>query len=158
MRFTQSQIRELLSISVDALRTWRDAIPALAKHKGHAPTFTPGDVVAMAIVAELVRDFGIRVGTIGERLDKLFGECRGKSWLALEACVALIEADNIRLVDAGAPSRPLPDTSILCVPCAPIVSRLRSALTATEGEMTQGFLQFPPTAIGPQAKRRGRRA
>ncbi len=71
MRYTQSQIRELLSISVDAFRTWRDAIPALAQHKGHAPSFTPGDVVAMAIVAELVRDFGMRVGSVGDRFDQL---------------------------------------------------------------------------------------
>lgn len=154
MRYTQSQIRELLSISVDALRTWRDAIPALASHKGHAPSFTPGDVVAMAIVAELVRDFGVRVGAVGGRFDQLFKECRGKSWLALETCVAMIEADSIRLVDIGATPRPSPNASTLCVPCAPIVSRLRAALTATEAEMVQGYLQFPPTAIGPQ--RRGR--
>lgn len=155
MRYTQSQIRELLSISVDALRIWRDAIPSLASHRGHAPTFTPGDVVAMAIVAELVRDFGVRVGTVGGRLDQLFRECRGKSWLALETCIAMIEADGFRLVDAGAHPRPSPDASTLCVPCAPIVSRLRSALTATEAEMAQGYLQFPPTAIGPQSERRG---
>ena len=158
MRFTQSQIRELLSISVDALRTWRDVIPALATHKGHAPSFTPGDVVALAIVGELVRDFGVRVGTVGGRFDQLFKECRGKSWLSLETCVALIEADSIRLVDAGTSTRPSPDASTLCVPCGPIVSRLRSALTASEADFAQGYLQFPPTAIGPQTERRGRRA
>ena len=157
MRFTQSQIRELLSISVDALRTWRDAIPALAAHKGHAPSFTPGDVVAMAIVAELVRDFGVRVGTVGGRFDQLFKECHGKTWLSLETSVALIEADSIRLVDAGTSTRPSLDTSTLCVPCGPIVSRLQSALTATEADLAQGYLQFPPTAIGPQTERRGRR-
>lgn len=158
MRYTQSQIRELLSISVDALRTWRDAIPALAAHKGHSPSFTPGDVVAMAIVAEPVRDFGVRVGTVGGRFDQLFRECRGKSWLSLETCVALIEADSIRLADAGTSTRPSPDASTLCVPCGPIVSRLQSALTATEADLAQGYLQFPPTAIGPQTERRGRRA
>jgi hypothetical protein len=158
MRFTQSQIRELLSISVDALRTWRDAIPALAAHKGHAPSFTPGDVVAMAIVAELVKDFGIRIGAVGSRFDQLFRECHGKSWLSLETCVAMIEANNIRLVDAGTTARLSPDTSALCVPCGPIVSRLRSALTATETDLAQGYLHFPPTSIGPQAERRGRRA
>ncbi|CZT37323.1 hypothetical protein GA0004734_00042810 [Rhizobium sp. 9140] len=158
MRYTQSQIRELLSISVDAFRTWRDAIPALAAHKGHAPSFTPGDVVAMAIVAELVRDFGVRVGTVGGRFDQLIRECRGKSWLALETSVALIEADSIRLVDAGTHARPSPDASTLCVPCGPIVSRLQAALTATEADLAQGYLKFPPTAIGPQTARRGRRA
>lgn len=154
MRYTQSQIRELLSISVDALRTWRDAIPALGSHKGHAPSFTPGDVVATAIVAELVRDFGMRVSTVGGRLDQLFKECHGKSWLALETCAAMIDSDGIRLVDAGTFSRPLPDTSTLFVPCGPIISRLQSVLTATEADLAQGHLQFPPTAIGSHAERR----
>ena len=111
----------------------------------------------MAIVAELVRDFGVRVGTVGGRFDQLFKECHGKSWLSLETCVALIEADSIRLVDAGTSTRPSLDTSTLCVPCGPIVSRLQSALTATEADLAQGYLQFPPTAIGPQTERRGRR-
>lgn len=158
MRYTQSQTRELLSISVDAFRTWRDAIPALAAHKGHAPSFTPGDVVAMAIVAELVRDFGVRVGTVGDRFDQLFRACRGRSWLSLENCVALIEVDNFRLVDANVHHRPSPDASTLCVPCAPIISRLRSALTATETDQVQGYLQFPPTSVAPQPEQRGKRA
>ncbi|MDX8437100.1 hypothetical protein RFN25_27105 [Mesorhizobium abyssinicae] len=158
MRYTQSQIRELLSISVDAFRTWRDAIPALAMHKGHAPTFTPGDVVAMAIVAELVRDFGIRVGTVGDRFDQLFMECRQRSWLSLENCVALIEVDNFRLVDVNAPHRPSLDASSLRVPCGPIIARLRSALIATENDGAQGYLQFPPTSVAPPPEQRGRRA
>lgn len=112
----------------------------------------------MAIVAELVKDFGVRVGTVGGRFDQLFRECHGKSWLSLGTCVALIEADSIRLVDAGTPARPSPDTSNLCVPCGPIVSRLQAALTATETDLAQGHLQFPPTAIGPQVERRGRQA
>lgn len=158
MRYTQSQIRELLSISVDAFRTWRDAIPSLASHKGHAPSFTPGDVVSMAIVAELVRDFGMRVGTMGDRFDELFKECRGRSWLSLENCVALIEGDSFRLVDASVVHRRLLDASTLCVPCAPIIARLRSALTATEVDQVQGHLQFPPTSVAMQPERRGKRA
>ena len=158
MLYTQSQIRELLSISVDAMRTWRDAIPALTAHKGHAPSFTPGDVVAMAIIADLIKDFGMRVGTVGGRFDQLLNECHLRSWLSLEACVVLIGTESISLVDASAPSRPSPGSSTLYVPCRPIVSRLRSALTANEAELAQGNLQFPPTAIGSQTGRRGKRA
>jgi len=158
MRYTQGQIRELLSISVDAFRTWRDTIPALAMHKGHAPTFTPGDVVAMAIVAELVRDFGIRVGTVGARMDQLFRECRGKSWLSLESCVAIIEADAIRLVNPAIQYNRVSETSAICVPCAPIILRLRSELTASEAEQIQGALQFPPNSVSTQVERRGKRA
>ncbi|TPI12234.1 hypothetical protein FJW06_17700 [Mesorhizobium sp. B4-1-3] len=158
MRYTQSQIRELLSISVDALRTWRDAIPALALHKGHAPSFTPGDVVAMAIVAELVRDFGVRVGTVGDRFDELFKECRGRSWLSLENCVALIDAERFRLVDVNLAGQRSPDASTLYIPCAPIIARLRSLLTAAEVDQVQGHLQFPPTSVAMQPERRGTRA
>lgn len=158
MRYTQSQIRELLSISVDALRTWRDAIPALAEHKGHAPTFTPGDVVAMAIIAELVGNFGIRVGMVGDRFDQLFRECQGKSWLSLENCFALIEVNSIRLVDAYVLSRSSPDTATLCVPCKPIVARLRSTLTATDADQVQGYLQFPPSALDSEREQLGKRA
>ena len=157
MRYTQGQIRELLSISVDAFRTWRDAIPALAAHKGHAPSFTPGDVIALAIVSELVRDFGVRVGSVGDRFDQLFRQCRGKSWLSLENCVAIIDAESIRLIDVATSRRPFPYASGICVPCAPIVARLRSALTASEAEQFQGYLQFPPTAVGPKIDRRGKR-
>lgn len=158
MRYTQSQIRELLSISVDAFRTWRDAIPALASHKGHAPSFTPGDVVAIAIVAELVRDFGVRVGAVGSRFDQLIRECHGKSWLALESYVVQIEADGVRLCDIETSARPSPDASAICIPCGPIVSRLQSALTATETDLAQGYLKFPPTGIRPHTERRERQA
>ncbi|TPJ34773.1 hypothetical protein FJ434_28520 [Mesorhizobium sp. B2-5-13] len=158
MRYTQSQIRELLSISVDAFRTWRDAIPALALHKGHAPSFTPGDVVAMAIVAELVRDFGVRVGTVGDRFDELFKECRGRSWLSLENCVALIDAESFRLVDVNLAGQRSPDAPTLYIPCAPIIARLRSVLTATEVDQVQGHLQFPPTSVAMRPERRGTRA
>ncbi|EEW24412.1 hypothetical protein [Rhodobacter ferrooxidans] len=158
MRYTQSQIRELLSISVDAFRTWREAIPALAAHKGHAPSFTPGEVVSMAIMAELIRDFGMRVGTVGDRFDQLFKECRGRSWLSLEDCVALIDADSFRLVDVSFVHRRSLDVSTLCVPCAPIIARLRSTLTATEVDQVQGHLQFPPTSLPMQSERRGKRA
>lgn len=158
MRYTQGQIRELLSISVDAFRTWRDAIPGLVVHKGHAPSFTPGDVVAMAVVGELVRDFGVRVGTLGARFDQLFRECRDRTWLSLERCVVIIEADGIRLVDTATEHRLAPNASTINVPCAPIVAHLRAALTVSEVEQVQGYLQFPPTVVSTQGERHGKRA
>lgn len=157
MRYTQSQIRSLTSISVDDFKTWRKIIPALAGHKGHSPTFTPGDVVALAIVADLVRDFGIRVGTVADQFDRLFIACRGRSWLSLESCVVVVQVDGIRLVNADIHRVPQERTTI-AVPCAPIISRLQSALTTTEAEITQGYLHFPPTAISNPPERRGRRA
>lgn len=158
MRYTQSQIRELLSISVDAFRTWREAIPALAAHKGHAPSFTPGEVVCLAIMAELISDFGIRVGTASDRFDQLFKECRGKSWLSLEDCVCLISAHSFRLVNVSSVQGHSIEVSTICVPCAPIIARLRLTLTATEVDQVQGHLQFPPTSVSMRPERSDKRA
>ena len=158
MRYTQSQIRGLLSISVDEFKTWRKVIPALATHKGHSPTFTPGDVVAMAIVAELVRDFGVRVGAVANQFDELFKVCHGRSWLSLETCVVLVDASGIRLADVDTPRRVAPEATTITVPCARIVRRLQTALASTEAEASQGFLHFPPTAISAPSDRRDKRA
>lgn len=159
MRYTQGQIRGLISITVDDFKTWRKLIPALAAHKGHGPTFTPGDVVALAIVAEFVRGFGIRVGTVAAQLDRLFNACHGRSWLSLESCIVLVQADGIRVVDADTHHRIPPDRTTIAVPCAPIISRLQSSLTTTEVETAQGYLHLPPTAIStPREQQRGRRA
>ena len=98
------------------------------------------------------------MGAEGERFEQLFNESQGKSWVSLENCVALIEAENFRLVDAKVAHRRSLEATILYVPCAPIIARLRSALTATEVEQVQGHLQFPLTSVAVQPERRGKRA
>lgn len=158
MRYTQSQVRGLISISVDDFKTWRKIIPALAAHKGHGPTFTPGDVVALAIVAEFVRDFGIRVGTIAAQLDRLFADCHGRSWLSLESCMVFLKADELRLTDAATPQGQLGERTMITVPCAPIVARLQTALTDTEADTAQRYLLFPPTSLSGSLERNGKRA
>ena len=147
MRYTQGQIRGLLDIPIETFRAWRDAVPALAQHKGHGPTFTPGDVVALAILTDLVRNFGTRVGTLTDRLDVLFATCHGMSWLSLEPCVVLIDQATVRLVTADDPRRLACDHNVLVMPCSPIVERLRRQLIATEPEDAQGHLQFPLNSL-----------
>ncbi len=148
MRYTQGQVRDLLDLSVDGFRTWRDIIPALAVHKGHGPTFAPGDVVVLAIIAELVKNYGVRVGAMADRFDELFAQCRGQSWVTLEACTVTISQSGVRVVDAAKPGFASAGvTTAVVIPCAPIVARLRTELIAAEAEQHQGFLQFPPTAV-----------
>lgn len=153
MRYTQSQVRQLLSIPVETLRVWRDAVPALARYKGHAPSFTPGDVVALAVLASLVRDVGVRVGVVGARLDELFTFCHGQSWLSLERCVVLIDSSAARLVASDDPRQLALNAATLVVPCAPVVARLQAALARAEVDEPQGHLQLQPTAVGGGAPR-----
>lgn len=157
MRYTQSQIRDLLGVSVDAFRVWRHAVPALSAHRGHGPTFTPGEVVAMAVLTELVRDFGLRVGVMGDRLDALFNACRGQSWPFLAGCAIVLSGDQVRIVDVGAPRGAVHAGAQIIIACAPIVDRLQSSLAATETDDAQGRLHLPPTVLA-EAVRGGNRA
>lgn len=145
--YTQSQVRLLLSISVETFRTWREAVPALSKHKGHSPTFTPGDVIALAVIAELVGAYGVRISAIAPRLDSLFEACRNQSWPALDTCLVILTKDSVRLLGGSERRSGWNDSSALVVACAPIVTRLRAALVAAEPEDAQGTLQFPLTPV-----------
>lgn len=147
MRYTQSQVRDLLGITVDTFRVWREAIPALHQHKGHAPTFTPGDIVALAALSDLIGLFGIRVGFLSSQFNEMFLVCRGMSWQSLRDCVFLVHSNEFRLVNSTDPLLPLRQHPIVCVPCAPIIDRLQISLLATEVHQAQGHLSLPPTAV-----------
>ncbi|ESZ11302.1 hypothetical protein NKH89_12255 [Mesorhizobium sp. M0923] len=147
MRYTQGQIRDLLAIPVETFRTWRDALPVLAQHRGHGPTFAPGDVVAMAVIAEVVRGYGVRIGTVSERLNKVVEACHGLSWLTLESCYVVIDTDTASVSSADAIRLREIGATALVIPCAPIVKRLRGSLIAAEVDGAQGHLQFPPSVV-----------
>lgn len=97
VRYTQGQVRDLLQVPVETLRRWRGGVPALAAHRGHGPTFSSGDLVALAIISDLVNIYGLRVNSLSARLDQLFELCHGCSWLTLETCVLILMPDQVRL-------------------------------------------------------------
>jgi hypothetical protein len=147
MRYTQGQVRDLLQVPVETLRRWRSGVPALAQHRGHGPTFSPGDVVALAIVSDLVNLYGLRVNSLSGRLDQLFDLCHGCSWLSLETCIILIMPDHVRLAPVAGHRLDEADGTILMIPVRPIVVRLRTKLVASEVDDPQARLSFPPTAV-----------
>lgn len=154
MRFTQGQIRELLSIPVETFRTWRGAIQALTQHRGHGPTFTPGDVVAIAVIAELVRDYGVRISAVEDRMDKVVNACHDLSWLELDPCCIVVGRDFAKICILESLTLQNESDPILVVPCSPIIGRLRESLLAAEPENAQGHLQFPPAVIASNERRR----
>ena len=148
MRYTQGQVRDLLGISIDTFRVWRETIPALRQHRGHGPTFTPGDIVALAALSDLVRLFGVRVGTLNSLLNDMFLTCRGMSWQSLSECVITFQSDEFNLLTSSSVNHHLyRQHAILSLPCAPIIQRLHNSLLATETHLAQGHLSLPPTAI-----------
>jgi len=147
MLYTQSQVRVLLGVSVETFRHWREALPALRRHKGHGPTFTPGDVVALAIVSDLVRLFGVRISVLAPRMEDLFSACHGRSWLALETSTVLVGPKAIRIVSREKKDLADADALSLVIQFSPVVDRLRSKLHATEIDEPQTWLRFRPTVV-----------
>lgn len=152
MRYTQGQVRDLLDVPIETFRRWRDGVSALSRHKGHGPTFSPGDVVALALMADLVNIYGVRVNTLAARLDELFELSHGCSWLTLESCVIVISSEETRMMQADDPRRDAAEGTVLSIPCRPIVQRLRTKLIAAEIDDPQTRLQFPPTPLTAQAQ------
>lgn len=146
MRYTQGQVRDLLDIPVETFRTWRKTLPALGRHRGHGPTLTPGDIVALAVIAGLVRDYGIKIGTVAARLNEVVEACHGLSWLSLEDQCVLIGTESATLSAIQRLTADLAQTKLV-VPCRPIIARLRGTLSEAEPEGAQGHLQFVPAAL-----------
>lgn len=147
MRHTQGQIRELLDLPVETFRQWRDGLRTLTRHKGHGPTFSPGEVVALALLSDLVNIYGVRVNTVAARIDELFELCPECSWPALEQCVIVISADRTCMMQADDRRRDIADGTVLCIPCRPIIKRLQTRLITAELNEGQAKLQFPPTPL-----------
>src|SRR6266849_7762814 len=80
--FTQAQVLKVLDLSPEAVRHWRRVLPALARRPRRA-AFSHGDLVAMAVISELVGRAGIHVSALGPVSESIFRNCNRKPWLAL---------------------------------------------------------------------------
>ena len=90
MKYTPAQAQETLSLSPATFRHWKTALPPLSGRNGYSPCFTPGDLLAMAVVKTLTEDIGIRVGNLRGLAIELFGHC-SQPWAGLERAVLVID-------------------------------------------------------------------
>ena len=57
------------------LRHWKEALPPLARHNGHRPCFSLGDLFAMALIKAMTDDAGVRIGALDAVSGSLFEQC-----------------------------------------------------------------------------------
>ena len=74
--YTPGQLRDAAGLSAETYRHWKKTLAPLRRARGHSPSFTPGDLVAVAIVRVLTETFGIRVGMLGSVAEPLFALCK----------------------------------------------------------------------------------
>lgn len=143
MRYTQGQVRELLDIPEQTFRHWRSVIPALRELSGKGARFSPGHLLAIAVLAQLDRDFELRVTKVASGINELFHILAEKPWPALEQMAIELTKDEATI---RRPEQITPLTSGLCllISCSPLIRALRSKLLESSESEAQGSLQFSP--------------
>ena len=147
MKLTLGQVRGALQLSQDAYRHWKTVLAPLAGRNGHKPSFSHGDLFALAIIKALTDDVGVPVGNLNSAALALFASCDNQPWAKFERLVALVQPKSgaLSFVSDG---QPLQEAQVMIsIPCGPIISALRSALMMDQPQEPQGSFRFPLSAV-----------
>jgi hypothetical protein len=151
LKFTPGQVRTILGMKPETYRHWRRALPALRPQRGQSPSFTVGDLAALAVTKTLVDTCGLRVSALAEVSVRLFETCNRIGWTVLERSSLVIDVVGATVSVTGDSSPAGAANPLLVVPCAPLLAQLRNNLLHGEATEVQQYLSFPPTAIGSRA-------
>lgn len=145
--YTPGQLRDATALPVETYRHWKKALTPLRRDRGHSPSFSPGDLVAVAVVRTLTEDFGIRVSTLSPLAEPLFALCNQSPWPILERAILVIEMAAVRVSLRPEHGERLLPTPAIVVPLAGLVGALRETMLTTDDPGEQGSLRFPPTPL-----------
>ncbi|MBN8791020.1 MAG: MerR family transcriptional regulator [Stenotrophomonas nitritireducens] len=145
MRYLPAQAKESLGISEETFRHWRRALPPLQGRKGYGPCFTPGDLLALKVVAQL-HTLGIQVRHITRHADALFDACSQSAWFGLSDKVIAYGGDSVSIT--GVSEARHPTQACVLVPLRPLIAELRQALSNEETVPAQSDIAFPPMRVG----------
>jgi DNA-binding transcriptional MerR regulator len=156
MKYTLGQVKEILPISQDTYRHWKITLPPLNGRNGHTRCFSPGDLLAMAIVKTLTEEVGIRVGNLQSVAIELFAHCDSGSWAGLERSTLVInQPPRARVTSVPESQAVTVDGIAIVLPCRPIITGLRQRLLLGRESTDQEPLRFPPTALSGGQRRQG---
>ena len=155
MKFTPGQVQSMLGITPATFRYWKQELPPLHGRNGHTPCFSPGDVLAIAMVKFLTEEAGINVSFISGLAAELFSHL-SQPWAGLERSIVVIEPTRHRVSTAAETQALTIDALTITAPLRPIIASLRERLLLEQPEVRQETLRFPPSSVG-GARRGGAR-
>ena len=124
MRYTPRQLRDAAGLSKETFRHWKRVLPGFPSGNGHGPCFLPGDVLASAVICQMTKGCGVRVGQLTEVSRKIFDLCNETPWETLSQRVLVVELGNAANVTVAERSRVVCDTAALLCPMAPVIEKL----------------------------------
>lgn len=147
MLFTTGQLRSAFRLSKQQWRSYRDALPPLAKDQGRSGCFTATDLLAASVIHRAGSTLMMPLSAFTFVATPLFDLCAASPWPQLERSSLLIDFElrRVELIDQDRvmASAPL----ALVVELAPLIAELRQHLLAGEPD-PQRDLAFPPMLAG----------
>lgn len=144
MRYTQSQIRELLSLPLQTYRYWAAAIPHLSSRAGKSAAFSTGDLLGLALTKEACIGLGVSVGRLRTGLDRMFGVLDRSPWPTDEGCILMLSSERAEFLGlAEFSSRRRLDGPTLLIPCVPVMDGLRARLLPGDGAAAERQAMLP---------------
>jgi hypothetical protein len=124
MFFTPGQLRNSVGLSKEAFRHWKRVVPGFANGRGHAPRFSPGDVLASAMLRRLTDVVGVRIGHLSDIAPTVFQVCNDLGWDLLQQKYLVIDLEKGTCVAANDRLVPAGDLVVVCA-LAPLIEALR---------------------------------
>ncbi len=143
MLFTTGQLRSAFSLSKQQWRSYREALPPLAKDHGRSGCFWAADLLATSVVHRINTSLSVPLPAFTGIAMPLFELCAAHPWPQLERSSLAIdfESRRVELVDH---ERHITAAAVaLLIELAPLVVELRERLLAGIPD-PQRDLAFPP--------------
>ena len=128
MQYTPGQLRDAVGLSKEAFRHWKRVLPAFPSGRSHGPSFSPGDVLAAAVLRRLTQSCGVRIGHLTDVSNKIFAVCNETPLEALMERVLVVDLGSQRCVTLPKAERIPGDSVVVVCPMGPVVAMLRENL------------------------------
>lgn len=147
MLFTTGQMRSAFQLSKQQWRSYREALPPLAKEGGRAPCFTAADLLATSVVNRVSGTLAMPLGSFTPVAEPMFALLGSSPWPQVERSSLVLDFARSEVELADPEQRLIVAPITLMVELAPLVSHLRQHLLAGIVE-SQRDLAFPPMIAG----------
>lgn len=152
MKLSPAQFRDALGISQETLRHWRKVLPIFQGRSGYAPVFTPGDLVAGAVIKTVKDHWGLSVSAFADHSVELGRVCNETPWAVLPTGKLVLSLADRSCEFVSIESHTAPNKLYLTVPLAPIIDHLTHALLKDQ-QQTQKPTYFPPRDVRPDRQK-----
>lgn len=125
VHYTQGQLRNAVGLSKEAFRHWKRVLPGFPQGNSHGPSFSPGDVLAFAVLHRLTQTCGVRIGHLSTVSSRVFEVCNKTSWDVLANRVLVVDLGGQACSMAPKTGRIPGGSAVVVCPMEPLVAMLR---------------------------------